>query len=434
MKNTTIIFLCVGCIIGWGAFVLPQDVFLQKGLFESLIGLFLGGVAMCLIATNYTFLLNFFRRNGGEFYFTLKALGRTHGFICGWFLTLAYLCIIPLNATALNVMIHSFGLGGGIILFNVSDTAIYLSDILVSMLSIIVIGVINVLGIRAAFVLQKLLVVALCGSVVVFFVIMSFDVQSLENLNSYLSLDSLDIRSIMIVFSLTPWAYLGFECAIQVIESIKYRKHLFNAFMYVSIWIGFLLYCLLIFITAFGISKPHILAPSWATYTSVSSFFGTFGGAILGISVCGAILSGINGFFIVTSKMLESLSIHHYLPQSLIKKNRFGVSYPIVCIVGFLSCLMVIFGRQSLLYIVDMACVGIIVGFLYVSSIAFLFKKRHLGYFSLSSFLSVILSIVFLLLEFLPFSPAALKLPSIIALVIWSGIGGIILYVLRQKM
>ncbi|MCH5313578.1 MAG: amino acid permease [Helicobacter sp.] len=191
---------------------------------------------------------------------------------------------------------------------------------------------------------------------------------------------------------------------------------------------------MLIFITAFGISKPHILAPSWATYTSVSSFFGTFGGAILGISVCGAILSGINGFFIVTSKMLESLSIHHYLPQSLMKKNRFGVSYPIVCIVGFLSCLMVIFGRQSLLYIVDMACVGIIVGFLYVSSIAFLFKKRHLGYFSLSSFLSVILSIVFLLLEFLPFSPAALKLPSIIALVIWSGIGGIILYVLRQKM
>lgn len=116
MNNTNIIFLCVGCIIGWGAFVLPQDLFLsQIGLFESIIGLFLGGVAISVIASNYTFLLKRLRKSGGEFYFTLKILGKTHGFICGWFLSLAYLCIIPLNATALSVMSHSFGLNGSIV-------------------------------------------------------------------------------------------------------------------------------------------------------------------------------------------------------------------------------------------------------------------------------------------------------------------------------
>lgn len=113
MKNVNIIFLCVGCIVGWGAFVLPQDLFLSRiGLSESIIGLFLGGVAICVIASNYAFLLTSLRKSGGEFYFTLEVLGRTHGFICGWFLSLAYLCIIPLNATALNIMCNSLGLSG----------------------------------------------------------------------------------------------------------------------------------------------------------------------------------------------------------------------------------------------------------------------------------------------------------------------------------
>lgn len=433
MSNINIIFLCVGCIIGWGAFVLPQDLFLSKiGLFESIIGLFLGGVSICLIAANYTFLLKRLRRGGGEFYFTLKTLGRTHGFICGWFLSLAYLCIIPLNATALSVMSHSFGLNSNVILYHINNTPIYLTDIVISALSIVCVGMINILGIKAVFILQKLLVIILCGSVMLFFIIMGLDAHSYENLSSYFTWD-LNIYSIMIVFTLTPWAYLGFDCAIQMIESLHHNMRIFNAFMYISIWIGFLLYCMLICITAFGITQHNILLYSWATYKSISDFFGIFGSVILCMGVFGAILSGINGFFITTTKLLESLSIHYFLPHTLINLNRFGVPYRIIYAVGFLSCVMVIFGRESLLYIVDMACVGIIVGFLYVSIIAFLLKKNHLNYFSFSSFFSIVLSILFLLLEFLPFSPAALKTPSLIALAVWSILGGIILCFLKQK-
>lgn len=434
MNNTNIIFLCVGCIIGWGAFVLPQDLFLsQIGLFESIIGLFLGGVAISVIASNYTFLLKRLRKSGGEFYFTLKILGKTHGFICGWFLSLAYLCIIPLNATALSVMSHSFGLNGSIVLYHINKIPIYLTDVLISMLSIVCVGIINILGIKAAFILQKILVIILCGSVTLFFMLMSLDDVSFQNLSSYFTLDSINIYSIMIVFAITPWAYLGFDCAIQIIESLHYNKRIFNAFMYISIWIGFLLYCMLICITAFGIINTNILIPSWATYTSVSAFFGTLGSIVLCIGIFGAILSGINGFFITTTTILESLSIHHFLPKALISPNRFGVSYRIIYVISLLSCVMVIFGRESLLYIVDMACVGIIVGFLYVSIIAFFLKKTRLKYFSFSSFLSIVLSVLFLFLEFLPFSPAALNIPSLIALALWSVLGGIILCFLKQK-
>ncbi|WP_334092546.1 APC family permease [Helicobacter typhlonius] len=434
MKNVNIIFLCVGCIVGWGAFVLPQDLFLSRiGLSESIIGLFLGGVAICVIASNYAFLLTSLRKSGGEFYFTLEVLGRTHGFICGWFLSLAYLCIIPLNATALNIMCNSLGLSGYVLLYHINDTPIYLTDILVSAASVAIIGVINVLGIKIAFVLQKLLVFVLCGSVVVFFIMMSVDSVSQIHFSSYIHFESLNIHSILIVFSLAPWAYLGFECATQIIESIHYNKRIFNLFTYLSIWIGYILYVLLICIVALGVDAYHILSYPWAIYEGIYQSFGYAGVVCLCVGVLCAILSGINGFFITTSKLLESLSTHHFLPKSLLDINRFGISYRIVCIVGLLSCSMVIFGREALLYIVDMACVGIIVGFLYVSIVAFYVKRRELHSLSILNLVSILLSIVFLLLEFVPFSPAALKTPSIVALIVWSAVGVAVFYVLRQK-
>ncbi len=94
--------------------------------------------------------------------------------------------------------------------------------------------------------------------------------------------------------------------------------------------------------------------------------------------------------------------------------------------------MMVIFGRESLLYIVDMSCVGIIVGFLYVSIISLLLKQRERQRISISSLLALGLSIIFGLLIFVPFSPAALKLPSIIALAIWV-LAGILLFARARR-
>ena len=105
MKTSNIIFLCVGCIIGWGAFILPGELFLKIGLINTFIGLGIGATLVGLIARNYVYVLSKFPQVGGEFIFTLNTLGKKHGFICGWFLSLAYLCIIPLNATAASLVI-----------------------------------------------------------------------------------------------------------------------------------------------------------------------------------------------------------------------------------------------------------------------------------------------------------------------------------------
>ena len=430
-SSTTIFFLCLGCIIGWGAFVLPHTLFLpQIGLLNSLIGLSLGAILIGLIAKDYMFLLARFPRVGGEFLFTLRIFGRTHAFICGWFLSLAYLCIIPLNATALPLLAYAFGLRPHIALYSVDSHLIYAEDIAISLFAVLVVCVMNLYGIRYAFALQKALIVLLVGSVCFFFIAMSFDTQSLANLLSYIDSQNFSIAAILMVIALAPWLYVGFDCGVQIIQDVKNNPHKITFFTIGAIIAGFLLYVFVLLFTAYGVSFTTLRthdASFWASLESVRGYFGTFDSIVLALGVLGAIISGINGFFIATTKVLYAMSLHRIFPATMLTQNRFGIPYKIVCFVAIVSSILPFFGRQGLLYVVDMSSTGIVVAFLYVSLIAFIVKWRESKHISYLSMANILISSVFFTLLFLPFSPAALKTPSLIALGVWS-VCGILFY------
>ncbi len=422
---TNILFLCIGCIIGWGAFVLPQDLFLSKvGMLNAIIGLLIGALLMCIIACNYSFLLTKIPKTGGEFIFTFKVLGRTHGFICGWFLSFAYLCIIPLNATALSLLIDAFDwkfLHFNKI-YNIMQTPIYLGDIILSCASIIVIALINIRGIKIALILQRIFVLILVISVFYCCISMSFQEMSWNNFMSYWKSHNLQIESILMVIAISPWLYLGFDCAVQIIADINYNKKIFEILTYVSIWIGALIYCATLLIVAFGTSEYELNKYSFAIGQSISKNFGIVGSIALALGIFVAIASGINGFFIATSKVIYAMSSRKMLPHLFSKQNTKGINYNIVIFIAAISCIAPFFGRKSLLYIVDMSATGIIIAFLYVGIVSFILKK-HTKRISIMAICTILLSIFFLALLFLPYSPSALKSPSLVALMIWCIVG-----------
>ena len=97
--------LALGCIIGWGAFVMPGNTFLGKaGPLGTAIAMGIAALIMIVISFNYHFMIKRYPVAGGEFTYTQKAFGRGHAFICSWFLGLSYLAIVPLNATALALI------------------------------------------------------------------------------------------------------------------------------------------------------------------------------------------------------------------------------------------------------------------------------------------------------------------------------------------
>lgn len=209
--------LALGCIIGWGAFVMPGNTFLGKaGPLGTFIAMGIATIIMIIIAFNYNFMINKFPVAGGEFTYTQKAFGGNHAFICSWFLGLSYLCIVPLNGTALaligrNLMNNIFQVGFH---YTVAGYDIYLGEILLALVALIGIAIMSIKGVKFAGVFQTALVFALVGGVlIVTIAALISDKASFANLSPAFYENSVTgqaggIGGILAVVAVAPWAFV----------------------------------------------------------------------------------------------------------------------------------------------------------------------------------------------------------------------------------
>ena len=97
--------LAFGCAVGWGAFVMPGNLFLpEAGPLGTVLAMLIGAAIMILIGVNYYYMMQRYPDAGGAFTYTKKELGYDHGFLSAWFLMLTYVSIIWANATALALL------------------------------------------------------------------------------------------------------------------------------------------------------------------------------------------------------------------------------------------------------------------------------------------------------------------------------------------
>ena len=79
--------IAFGCIIGWGAFIMPGTGFLPNaGPLRTAAGMGAAMLVMLIIAVNYHYMINCYPSAGGSFTYTKELFGYDHAFICSWFL------------------------------------------------------------------------------------------------------------------------------------------------------------------------------------------------------------------------------------------------------------------------------------------------------------------------------------------------------------
>ena len=79
--------LAFGCAVGSDAFVMPWNDFLPKaGPLGTVIGIFIGGLVMAVVAWNFHYMINRQPGPGGSYAYAAKAFGNDHGYLCGVFL------------------------------------------------------------------------------------------------------------------------------------------------------------------------------------------------------------------------------------------------------------------------------------------------------------------------------------------------------------
>ncbi|MBR2668579.1 MAG: APC family permease [Solobacterium sp.] len=438
--------LALGCIIGWGAFVMPGNTFLVKaGPLGTAIAMTIAAVIMIIIAFNYNYMIRKYPVAGGEFTFTKQAFGKTHAFICSWFLGLSYLAIVPLNATALaligrNLMNNIFQIGFH---YSVAGYDIYFGEILLAAFALLLFAFLSIRGVKFTGILQTGLVFALVGGVLIITTAALLNPNvSLFGITPGFQPDIPPLSGILAVVAVAPWAFVGFDTIPQAAEEFNFSPSKTVFIMILSIIFGAGVYIVLNTVTAAVIPAGYA---DWAEYIrdlpnlngmmSLPTFhagyqlLGNWGVFFLGLAVTGAILSGIMGFYMATSRLLYSMAKENVLPSWFGRLNTLHrTPSNAILFILLISLAAPFFGRTALGWIVDMSSIGAAIGYGYTSLSAYKFAKaENKKNIMITGILGTILSLVFvvLLLVPIPMFNCFLGKESYICLIIWIILGAL---------
>ncbi len=376
-----------GCMVGWGAFVMPGTTFLPlAGPVGTVLALVIGVVVMLVLAHSFSYLMEYSPRAGGVYSYAKAAFGRDHAFLCSWFLCLSYLTIVFLNGTALFLVIRTV-LGDGLQLgpyYMVAGNSIYFGEVIVSVVALAGVALLFVL---AAPVLQRLhtvlAVVLVAGVAIVACACLphliaqgvpaSFGIQGTNPAYAVFSL-----------VILAPWAFVGFEVISFDTAHFRFPRTSAKAITVVCILVAGLVYIAMTLVSISSIPDGYA---SWGdyigalatlgnvesvpTFNAARAIMGTAGLAIIAVSALAAILTGIIGGYRATVRVFAAMAEDNILSE------RFTKSSTSVLFIMVIAILISLLGRNTLIWFVDLTAFGAIVAYGYTSASAWKIARAH---------------------------------------------------------
>ena len=461
--------IAFGCVIGWGSFINPGKKFLpNSGVAGTAIAMVLGALVMVIIAFSYTYMVPKYPKAGGEFTFTKMCFGKNLAFICGWFLVVAYLTNVPMNSTAIGLIVD--GLDGNADLlkfgfhYSIAGFDIYMGEMLLAMSILILFGWLNIIGVRKAGFVQTVLSTMLVTCVFTLFIaalvsakakginmqpIWGFDKSAAMAANAttaeigqYAHKGTAGILSaILATFAIAPWAYVGFDAIPQAAEEFNFSFRKVAGIMIVAIVFGCFVYTSNNTVAAAALENwpDRVMAGEWVLLVAAEELLGTFGKVLIGLGVSCAVLSGIMGFYLASSRLMYSMSRDGYLPEGFGRvDSKYGTpkNAMIFCVIVSLSG--PILGREALGWFVDMSAIGASIGYFFTCASSLITMKRDGdggAFLKCTAILGVIFSTIFMILQLIPIpglSGVHFGKESYIMLIVWVLIG-LVFYIWQRK-
>lgn len=428
--------IAFGCIIGWGSFINPGKKFLpNSGVAGTAIAMVLGALVMVIIAFSYAYMVPKYPKAGGEFTFTKMCFGKNAAYICGWFLVAAYLTNVPMNSTAIGLIVDGIDGSADILKFgfhySIAGFDVWMGEMILAMGILIAFGVLNILGVKKAGGVQTVLaaLLAVCAFTLCIAGIVSAKAKGInmepvwgfdKAAAAAAGADGADISrfahgggggiatAILATFAIAPWAFVGFDTIPQAAEEFRFSYKKVMAIMLVAIAFGCFVYISNNTVAAAALENwpERVMAGEWVLLVAAQELLGTFGTVLIGVGVSCAVLSGIMGFYLASSRLMYSMSRDGYLPAVFGKIDpRFGTpkNAMIFCIIISLSG--PVLGREALGWFVDMSAIGASIGYLFTCASTVVTMKRDKdGSAPLKVFAVVgcIFSAAFMVLQLIP--------------------------------
>ncbi|GGK00840.1 amino acid permease [Lentibacillus kapialis] len=437
--------IALGSAIGWGAFVQPSVWMSGSGPLGAIIGFGIGAALMMVIAVSYGFLIEKFPVSGGEFAYAFLGFNRTHAYVAGWFLVLGYICIVALNASALALMVRyvfpSVAEQG--FMYSLAGWDVYFVEVLIASAALILFAYMNIRNATLSGRLQFIFVIfMICGVLFMGIGAIFSPATSFENLQPVFNPEVSAISSIILIVAIAPWAFVGFDNIPQAAEEFNFSPK--KAFMLIifSLLCAGILYMVMITATALYMPWEQLTGsqPQWGTGDAMSGLFGNIGIIILALALSMGVFTGLNGFFVSSSRLLFAMGRARIIPHIFTKLHpKYNTPYAGIVFTCAVCLISPWFGRQVLTWIVDMSSVGVTIAYIYTCVVAFklfkwsnkslaVHKNKHMPSVTAPfkkglSLAGSLIGFVFLSLLLIPNSPAFMGIPSLVALFIWVGLG-----------
>ena len=461
--------IAFGCVIGWGSFINPGKKFLpNSGVAGTTIAMILGAMVMIIIAFSYAYMVPKYPNAGGEFSFAKNTFGKHMAFLCGWFLIVAYLTNVPMNSTAIGLIVDGLDGSADILKFgfhyNIAGFDIYMGEMLLSMMVLILFGWLNMIGVRKAGIVQTILSSLLVTCVFVLFLsavfsakakgvnmqpIWGFDKAAAKaagavtaDIPQYAHTGTAGVLSaILATFAIAPWAYVGFDAIPQAAEEFNFSFKKVSFIMMIAIVFGCFVYVSNNAVAAAALENwpERVMAGDWVLLIAAEELLGSFGKVLIGLGVSCAVLSGIMGFYLASSRLMYSMSREGYLPEWFGKVNeKYGTPRNAILFCILVSLSGPILGREALGWFVDMSAIGASIGYFFTCASTLKTEKRDRdgsAFLRAMAITGIGFSLAFMVLQLIPIpglSGVHFGKESYIMLVIWVLLG-LIFYMKQRK-
>ena len=440
--------LAFGCAVGWGAFVMPGNLFLpEAGPLGTVLAMLIGAAIMILIGVNYHYMMQRYPDAGGAFTYTKKELGYDHGFLSAWFLMLTYVSIIWANATALALLGRRL-LQGALQFgfhYTVAGYDVYFGEVLLSMAALALMGLVCLGGGKLTERVQIIMAVILFAGVCIGFgAAMSRYGGNLGHFEPAFSPKNSPLAGTLEIIALAPWAFVGFESVSHSAAEFRFPVKKTLSVLVAAVITAALAYIMTTILAASVLPerayttwyayvinlKSMFGMKSLPTFFAVQSLLGESGLLLIGVTVLGAIFTGILGNCVAASRLLYSMAEDRMLPSWFGRLNDNGVPRNAVLFIMALSCLIPFFGRTAVAWIVDVTTIGATIVYGYTCYTAYLCAKRENSLtYKITGLTGMVVAILFSVYLF----DDSLSVESYLMFVLWSVLGSLLFLVLLRN-
>lgn len=213
--------------------------------------------------------------------------------------------------------------------------------------------------------------------------------------------------------------------------------------MVVAIAFGCFVYVSNNTVAAIALENWHdrVMAGEWVLLVAAEELLGVFGKVLIGVAVSCAVLSGIVGFYLASSRLMYSMAKESYLPKVFgVVDKKYGTPKNAIIFCMLISLSGPILGREALGWFVDMSAIGASLGFFFTCASSLRTQKRDgdgSKALKVLSFVGVIFSSAFMVLQLIPIpglSGVHFGTESYLMLLIWIAIGAVFYGVQRKKL